>query len=108
MPLPRLPDISIDSWIRDQQQKFENQISGLASAFEFKDAVTDVESTLPPDFPNPGGTDQWQQAEDKQREEYYRQQQEDDERRQQQEQDAENQRQQEAYLNERMKQEAQQ
>jgi hypothetical protein len=108
MPLPRLPDISIDSWIRDQQQKFENQISGLASAFEFKDAVGDVESTLPPDFPNPGGTDQWQEAEAKQREEYYRQQQADDERRQQQEQDAENQRQQEAYLNERMKQEAQQ
>jgi hypothetical protein len=108
VPLPRLPDISIDSWIRDQQQKFENQISGLASAFEFKDAVGDVESTLPPDFPNPGGTDQWQEAEAKQREEYYRQQQADDERRQQQEQDAENQRQQEAYLNERMKQEAQQ
>lgn len=108
MPLPRLPDISIDSWIRDQQQKFENQISGLASAFEFKDAVGDVESTLPPDFPNPGGTDQWQEAEAKQREEYYRQQQADDERRRQQEQDAENQRQQEAYLNERMKQEAQQ
>jgi hypothetical protein len=108
MPLPRLPDISIDSWIRDQQQKFENQISGLASAFEFKDAVGDVESTLPPDFPNPGGTDQWQEAEAKQREEYYRQQQEDDERRKQQEQDAENQQQREAYLNERMKQETRQ
>jgi len=108
MPLPRLPDISLDSWIRDQQQQFERTISGLAEATEFKDAISDIESQVPADYPHPGGTDQWADAQRQQQEEEYRRQQDEDERRKAQQQADENQRQLDAYLNEKMRYEQEQ
>ena len=108
MPLPRLPDISLDTWIRDQQQQFERTISSIGEAFEFKDAVSDIESQIPADYPHPGGTDQWEEAQRQQQiEEYQRRQDEDEARRRQQEAE-ENQRQLDAYLNEKMRFEEQQ
>src|SRR5215471_18490638 len=83
MPLPRLPDIPVESWAADQADLFTKQIQNYFPALEFQATTNDQLSTIPSDWPYPGGQDQWeqaaqQQAEDEQRrqEEQLRQQQE--------------------------------
>lgn len=94
----RLPDIPIQSWLTDQQQRFREATDGLFPALEFETAIRQNDAETPPDFDAPGGRDQWEEVERNNLAESYRQQQREHEeqQRQQQEQLAEQYRQQQA------------
>jgi hypothetical protein len=94
----RLPDIPIQSWLEDQQQRFKDATDGLIPSLDFQLGAQDQEAQIPPDFDAPGGMDQWQEAERKQIEDESRQAQQRQEEQHQQEiaQQAEQYRQQQA------------
>lgn len=79
----RLPDISLNDWIQDQQERFRTATDGLFPSLEFQIGTQTTESEIPPDFDAPGGMDQWQEVEKKNLEEQYRLQQEQAERQRQ-------------------------
>jgi hypothetical protein len=76
-----LPDIPVESWIRDQQEQFTNKVGRLFGAFEFDQAGKDQEGTIPHDWPMPGGKDQWEEAERQRLEDEHRKAQQEDEQR---------------------------
>lgn len=70
--MARLPDIPVQSWIEDQTTRFQQATGGYFDALEFEDGAKQAETTIPPDYPLPGGPDQWNEAEQKNREEELR------------------------------------
>lgn len=83
--MPRLPDIPLNSWLQDQQERFREQTDGLFPALEFELGARDASAQIPPDFDAVGGYDQWQEAERLNLEEEYRRQQQEAEQRRQEE-----------------------
>jgi hypothetical protein len=62
MPLPRLPDIPVESWVADQTDLFQKQVQNYFPALEFDAAAQEQENQIPADWPYPGGQDQWEEA----------------------------------------------
>ena len=59
----RLPDIRLEDWWQDQQERFQRSTAGLLPSLEFELGARDAEAQIPPDFDAVGGLDQWELAE---------------------------------------------
>lgn len=86
--MPRLPDIPLQSWLEDQQQRFREATDGLFPSLEFEMGARDAQAQIPPDYDAVGGMDQWKEAEQSLIERESRLAQQQDEERRQQEIDA--------------------